>query len=99
VSYEKHEKYEAVRGILNSIDNSKTDQRLKEIGEVIIEPLANKVQSVKEILYNTESLDEVFEKARKILEEMPEWQRRYADEIIEQALSKEESIFPRFLSR
>jgi hypothetical protein len=54
---------------------------------------------VKETAYDPDALSEISEAARKILDEMSEWQRQYAEEIIEQALSNEESKLPRFLGK
>jgi hypothetical protein len=38
-----------------------------------------------------EGLDDAFEAARKILDDMPAWQREYADEVINSALEPEDS--------
>ena len=52
---------------------------------------------VKETLYTPEEADEGLKQAKKILDEMSEWRRQYAEELIEQALSNEERKLPRFL--
>lgn len=40
---------------------------------------------------------QIQEAAQKIIASWPEWKQRYAEEIIEQSLSKEESKLPRML--